>query len=413
MTSELRRWCETRRREGLARFNAETSAALRRTLRLVRQHLGMDVAFLTHTSRPSVPATSTSIQVTEGDGERFRVRPGPAPPAVGRFVERFLHGELPGVMDDVARREPELAASLGVGSYAAVYVVGAGARFYGLLIALSADPNPTLRYRDVETMRLFAEMGAEIIAAYETRHAVTEQFLRNAEAMLEAGGIQVALQPILELGTRRTMGQEALARFPAGAYSTQDWFIEAWRAGAGIELELDAMSAALALLPTIPASQRLSVNASPDLMISPRLGALLADQPVHRLIIEITEHNLAESIEALTDRVVEWQKRGAWVAIDDAGTGYSSLSQILHLAPDIIKLDRALVTDVDTDPMKRALASAIVTFTSQAKVGLIAEGVESEGELRTLEDLGVPYAQGYRLAPPSFTWHRPDADDSA
>jgi EAL domain-containing protein (putative c-di-GMP-specific phosphodiesterase class I) len=165
---------------------------------------------------------------------------------------------------------------------------------------------------------------------------------------------------------------------------------------------MDAISSALDLLPTIAKPQRLSINTSPDLMISDRMEEILDGQPLHRLIIEITEHNLAESIGALNDRVADLQRRGAWVAIDDAGTGYSSLSQILQLAPDIIKLDRTLVTDVDTDPMKRALASAIVTFTSQAKVGLVAEGVETEGELRTLEELGVPFAQGYFLARPSL-----------
>jgi EAL domain-containing protein (putative c-di-GMP-specific phosphodiesterase class I) len=165
---------------------------------------------------------------------------------------------------------------------------------------------------------------------------------------------------------------------------------------------MDAISSALQLLPTIVKPQRLSINASPALMTSGRLEDILADQPLHRLIIEITEHNLAESIDALTKQVADLQRRRAWVAIDDAGTGYSSLSQILKLAPDIIKLDRTLVSDVDTDPMKRALANAIVTFTSQAKVGLIAEGVETEAELRTLEEIGVPYAQGYLLARPSL-----------
>jgi EAL domain-containing protein (putative c-di-GMP-specific phosphodiesterase class I) len=62
--------------------------------------------------------------------------------------------------------------------------------------------------------------------------------------------------------------------------------------------------------------------------------------------------------------------------------------------------------------MKRALANAFVTFTSQAKVGLVAEGVETEAELRTLEELGVPFAQGYYLARPTLarpTLARPPA----
>jgi EAL domain-containing protein (putative c-di-GMP-specific phosphodiesterase class I) len=402
VTSELRRWCEDRRRDGSARFNAETSSTLRRTLRLVREHLDMDVAWLAHTRRPTTPATSTSVQLVEGDGGLFGIWEGSASLPLARFVERFLTGELPAVARDGGELDPELADSLHLGAYAAVAVAGPGDRPYGLLAALRSRPHPGLRHRDADALRLFAEMQAETIAAYEDRHGIAEAFQANAEAMLDAGGIRIALQPIFDLNLGRPMAQEALSRFPSQAYSTQEWFMEAWRAGAGVELEMDAINLALQLLPAIAKPQRLSINASPALMTSGRLEDILADQPLHRLIIEITEHNLAESVDALTKQVADLQRRGAWVAIDDAGTGYSSLSQILKLAPDIIKMDRTLVSDVDTDPMKRALANAIVTFTSQAKVGLIAEGVETEAELRTLEEIGVPYAQGYLLARPSL-----------
>jgi EAL domain-containing protein (putative c-di-GMP-specific phosphodiesterase class I) len=402
VTSELRRWCEARRRDGSARFNAETSATLRRTLRLVREHLDMDVACLAHIGRPTAPATSTSMQVVEGDGTLFGIREGPANPSVARFVERFLSGELPAVVGDAVGLDPEVADNLHIGAYAAVAVAGPDAHPYGLLAALSTRPHPGLRHRDADGLRLFAEMQTETIAAYESRHAIAETFLHNAEAMLDAGGIRTALQPIFDLSLGRPMAQEALSRFPTDAYSTQDWFTEAWRAGCGLEMEMDAVNSALQLLPAVAKPQRLSINASPDLMTSGRLEEFLADQPLHRLIIEITEHNLAESIDALNNRVADLQSRGAWIAIDDAGTGYSSLSQILQLGPDIIKLDRTLVTEVDTDPMKRALANAFVTFTSQAKVGLVAEGVETEAELRTLEELGVPFAQGYYLARPAL-----------
>ncbi len=391
VTAELRRWCETRRREGSARFSAETSATLRRSLRLVREHLGLEVAFLARTG-----GSGSSVQLIDGDPGNTGLQEGSAPPALADFIDRVLRGALPAVDGDARTGDSGLSA----GSYVAVAVLGANAHPYGLLAGLGAGPNDTLRARDADTVRLLAEMQSETIAAYESRHAIAEKFLVNAEAMLDAGGLRVALQPILDLGTRQPLAQEALARFPTDAYDTEEWFVEARRAGAGLALELDAISAALAILPSVPAPQRLSINASPDLVTSPSLHQLLADRPAYRLIVEITENNLAENIAALIDRVTQLQQRGTWVAIDDAGTGYSSLSQILQLAPDIIKLDRTLVTEVDTDPMKRALASAIVTFTSQAKVGLVAEGVETEGELRTLTELGVPFGQGYFLARP-------------
>jgi EAL domain-containing protein (putative c-di-GMP-specific phosphodiesterase class I) len=269
-------------------------------------------------------------------------------------------------------------------------------------MCVSAMVNDSLRPRDGDALGMFAETLAETITAYEARHSVEEAFLRRAQEMLAAGGLRVALQPILELTTGRPVATEALARFPTDADDTESWFVHARRAGCGVELELDAARAALALLPAIPAGQRLSINGSPDLVTSKHFADLLLDTPMDRLIVEITEHDLYEGIEQLAERVRQLQDEGAWVAIDDAGTGYSSLQQILQLDPDIIKLDRLLVTNVDRDPMKRALASAFVTFTREAGVGLIAEGVETGAELGVLQAIGVPMAQGYFLARPAI-----------
>src|SRR5262249_30874889 len=156
--SELRRWCEARRRDGSARFNAETSATLRRTLRLVREHLDMDVACLAHIGRPTTPATSTSMQVVEGDGTLFGIREGPATTPMARFVERFLSGELPAVVGDVVELDRGVVDDLHIGAYAAVAVAGPDANPYGLLAALSTRPHPGLRHRDADGLRLFAEM---------------------------------------------------------------------------------------------------------------------------------------------------------------------------------------------------------------------------------------------------------------
>jgi EAL domain-containing protein (putative c-di-GMP-specific phosphodiesterase class I) len=127
---------------------------------------------------------------------------------------------------------------------------------------------------------------------------------------------------------------------------------------------------------------------------------MLDRHPGERLIAEVTEHNIATNIGAFLDAVAILRSRGVLIAIDDAGTGYASLQQILQVGPDIIKLDRALVSDVDSDPLKRALASAFVTFAGEAKTMLIAEGVETVSELHALQDLGVAFAQGYVCAPP-------------
>ena len=92
---------------------------------------------------------------------------------------------------------------------------------------------------------------------------------------------------------------------------------------------------------------------------------------------------------------------GVRVAVDDAGAGYASFRHILRLRPDIIKLDMALTRDIDRDPARRALASALITFAADTDSTIVAEGVETSGERAALRRLGVDAAQGYCLGRPT------------
>lgn len=343
-------------------------------------------------------------EFVDGDPDAFQVSTGLATPADDTYCVRVLDGRLPAVIPDTTAnsqaRDLRSTREKRMGAYVGAPVVLPTGDVYGMLCCVSRGADQTLRPRDGDSVRNFADMLADAIVAYQLRHSDEDEFRLRCEAMLAAGGLRIATQPIVDLADQRTVAVEALARFPDGAYSTEDWFHEARRAGCHVELELDAIKAALRHLPAMPVGQRLALNGSADLITSPEFVALIEGQPVERLIVEVTEHNLAPSLDEFLRRLKLLQSQGVLIAIDDAGTGYSSLQQILQVAPDIIKLDRALVSDVDNDPMKQALASAFVTFTTAAKTMLIAEGVETQSELRTLRDLGVPFAQGYLLARP-------------
>jgi EAL domain-containing protein (putative c-di-GMP-specific phosphodiesterase class I) len=89
------------------------------------------------------------------------------------------------------------------------------------------------------------------------------------------------------------------------------------------------------------------------------------------------------------------------VAVDDAGAGYSTLRHILDLRPDVIKLDMSLTRDIDSDPARRALAAALISFAHQTGSHIVAEGVETRGELEQLRKLGAEMAQGYLLGRPA------------
>lgn len=92
--------------------------------------------------------------------------------------------------------------------------------------------------------------------------------------------------------------------------------------------------------------------------------------------------------------------RGIKLAVDDAGAGYASFRHILQLQPDTIKLDLSITRDIDTDCTRRALAAALIRFAQETGSQIVAEGVETDGELAVLRELGVDKAQGYLIGRP-------------
>jgi len=89
------------------------------------------------------------------------------------------------------------------------------------------------------------------------------------------------------------------------------------------------------------------------------------------------------------------------LAIDDTGAGFSSLAHIANLAPDLIKLDRHFSSGIDHDPARRAVAQSLVSLARDIGAALVAEGVETPGELETIRGFGFRYAQGYLIAHPA------------
>ncbi|HWI04340.1 MAG TPA: EAL domain-containing protein, partial [Acidimicrobiales bacterium] len=126
----------------------------------------------------------------------------------------------------------------------------------------------------------------------------------------------------------------------------------------------------------------------------------LGQFPGNRIVLELTEHTRVGDYGALIEGLVRSRSEGVRIAADDTGAGYSGLHHLLRLRPNVVKLDIGLTRNIDEDPVRRALASALVAFAAEIDAVLVAEGVESVGELRSLRALGIPAAQGYRLGRP-------------
>lgn len=222
------------------------------------------------------------------------------------------------------------------------------------------------------------------------------------EGVLKLSAPRMVFQPIVDLQSDMHVGYEALSRFDAEPIRTPDqWFAEAGSVGLGLELESQAVHNVLSQVSFARADQFLAVNLSPTALLGG--GFLRANGNVDwsRVVLELTEHTSIDDYESVQRALRPLRDLGVRISVDDAGAGFASLRHILNLAPDFIKLDISICRNIDLDPTRRALASALITFARDIGSILIAEGIETEEERRVLTELGVRFGQGYLLGRPA------------
>jgi EAL domain-containing protein (putative c-di-GMP-specific phosphodiesterase class I) len=236
---------------------------------------------------------------------------------------------------------------------------------------------------------------------------VADRLWRNAlqRVIRDPGRLTLHAQPIVELTSARIVGFEMLSRFDGPWAAAPDiWFAAAERWDFNATLQGRVVSAGIAARALLPPDTFLTVNVDPHLLGRPEIADVLTGTAdLSRLVLELTEHTqLVDDGEAaaVLDHV---RAAGGLVAMDDAGSGYAGLSTLLSLRPNIVKLDRELITGIDQDPVKRALVEMFGELAGRMDAWVLAEGIETLGELDTVIGLGVPLGQGYVLARPSAT----------
>ncbi len=245
------------------------------------------------------------------------------------------------------------------------------------------------------------QIGTFVVNVLQPGVATDLTTKRRIERVL-SGGLRLVCQPIVELNGGQLVGVETLARFAVPPEQPPEaWFSQAHAVGLGVELELLAVRMSLELLEQIPPDVYLAINVGPETLVAPELQRQLDARPCERVVIELTEHLQVDDYPHVRQVLHCARERGVRLAIDDTGAGFSSLSHIVNLAPDLIKLDRRFTTGIDVDPVRRALAQALVSFAQETGAKVIAEGIETTAELDTVRDLGIPYGQGYLIARPA------------
>ena len=225
----------------------------------------------------------------------------------------------------------------------------------------------------------------------------------------------MAFQPVIDLQQRRISGYEALVRGPAGQPATT--VLSEVTAENRYAFDQACRVKAIEQAASLGLDRRLSINFLPNAVYDPQacIRATLAAAkkfhfPLDLITFEITEYERISDSAHLQGIITEYRRHGFRVALDDFGAGYAGLNSLASLTADIVKLDMALVRDIDRDKRQRIIALGMIKVCQELDIDIIAEGVERPEELAVLADAGVRYIQGYLFARPLLNQLTRDED---
>ena len=293
----------------------------------------------------------------------------------------------------------------------------------GIAISKSSEMRPEELMRNAFTaLHTAKERGRAEIAVFEEsmHHSAMnrldlEQELRQA---VESGGLDVYFQPLLKLSDLSVYGFEALVRWihpEKGVISAFNFIPLAEEAG--LLPVIDRMvlrrtcTTVRELNRTVFAAKPAAahVNLSPTSIRQPDFVSNLTTDltetkldPKH-LVLEITESVMMHDIDQAASKLRAIKSMGVRLALDDFGTGYSSLSYLRSFPVDVVKIDKFFVDEIETDQGATALVQAILRLGLGLTFEVVAEGIETQGQMKSLVDLGCRYGQGYYLAHPLST----------
>lgn len=228
--------------------------------------------------------------------------------------------------------------------------------------------------------------------------------------------IEPHFQPIVDLVSGNVLGYELLSRGSGALRSPVALFEHARRAGRTWELERACRVAALRAIAALPAASRARhlffLNVSPDVLENPLFvaGFTLAaleecGVSQSRIVIEITERVSITDYARFEAVIAHYAGQGFRIALDDFGSGHSGLVTLISSRPHYLKLDMAVTHNVHRDGYKQMIVKSMVALAQNIGAELVAEGVETWGELESLVSYGVRYAQGFLLGHPATAAH--------
>ncbi|MGY2064955.1 EAL domain-containing protein [Blastococcus sp. SYSU DS0619] len=277
------------------------------------------------------------------------------------------------------------------------------------------DASATVRQADLALRaakaagkRCVRSSGQAIDAAVGRR----TRLARDLPSALAEGQLRVLYQPVVGVHDRRVLGLEALLRWEhplLGAVPPDEFIPLAEEDGLIVPLQRWVLGVATehaAVLLADGWDVQMGVNVSVRHLqagcLAPDVAAALtaAQLPAGKLVLEITESVLLDVHDGVLSDLATLRGMGVVLSLDDFGQGWSSLAYLARLPVQILKMDRAFVAGIETDPRGRALVASVVELGRTLGMDVVAEGVETEGQMAELRAMDCRYLQGYLFGRP-------------
>ncbi|MCZ2806727.1 EAL domain-containing protein [Modestobacter sp. VKM Ac-2983] len=261
----------------------------------------------------------------------------------------------------------------------------------------------------------------------ETADSVTVRRTRLARDLPDAlsrGELRLVYQPVVGVAERRVLGLEALVRWDhpvLGEVSPEEFVPLAEDDGLIVPLQrwvLEQATAELAGLVRQGRDLRMGVNISVRHLQSgslvPDVAAALARAglPAQRLMLEVTESLFIGQPDRADGDLQTLHDMGCVISLDDFGRGYSTFAYLARLPVDVLKMDREFLAGIADDARSAALVHSVIELGKRLSIDVVAEGVETPGQLAALRDLGCQYLQGFLLGRPTSPAELPAVIDS-
>lgn len=252
---------------------------------------------------------------------------------------------------------------------------------------------------------------AEFDVNLYTKDSILVTGVEEMNSIIDEQRIRYAFQTIISARDGSVYGYEALMRPQSETLRSPMEFIRIARTGAKLG-EIERITWTLAFREfrnqiekgNIAPDAKIFVNSISNCTLTPEDIALIEEENkdiLDRVVLEILESERA-NIEYTNKKKIRMTKWNAMIALDDFGSGYNSEHALITLEPNLIKIDRAIINGCDSDISRKNIILNLVRISKANNILVLAEGVETSGELKTIIECGVDLLQGYYFARPVF-----------